>query len=179
MRAALNVRFRPIADIRPRCQPMTMKAFRATITFAFLASPACLLGADPVPLARLGEIQVREFNSGTAEWHSVRLHRPDFFYGWNWRGRESGGSNDDLEILVPVIGKPSSDVHEPLMVTVTSRRSGKVIESRRFAGVKLPESGTAYQVILLKDASCAGALDVVARLGIQERKLILGLDCGE
>ena len=161
---------------------MAMKAFRATITFALLGSPACLLAADSAPHAKLGQMQVREFDSRTGGWHPVELHSPDFLYGWNWRGMQSAdsaGSNDDLEILVPVIGKPSSDVGRPLIVTVTSRRSTKVIESRRFAGLKLPDSGTAYQVVVLKDAACSGALDVVAKLGVEERKLILGLDCGE
>ena len=154
--------FRPIADIRACCQRMAMKALRVSITFALLAWPACLLGADAGPLAKLGRIQVREFDSRTGDWHPVKQHNPDFFYGWNWRGAQSAdaaGSNDDLEILVPLIGKPSSDVGRPLIVTVTSRRSAKVIESRRFAGLRLPESGTAYQVVLLKDAACFGALD--------------------
>src|SRR6185295_13038855 len=60
-----SVSFPPIADIGACCQRMAMKAFRATITFALLGSPACLLAADSAPHAKLGQMQVREFDSRT------------------------------------------------------------------------------------------------------------------
>ena len=151
------------------------------IAFALSAWPACLLGADSVPPAKLGLMQVRVFDTSTGEWNPVYLHSPDFFNGWNWPG-----SNDDLEILVPVIGKPDSKVAQPLLVTVTSRRftnTGrrltKVIQSRRFDGIWLRKNGVSYQAVLIRDAHCSGGLYVVAKLGTEEKKLTLGLDCGD
>jgi len=32
---------------------------------------------------------------------------------------------------------------------------------------------------VIKDAHCSGGLEVVAKLGTEEKKLTLGLDCGE
>jgi hypothetical protein len=102
-----------------------MKSLRAMIAVALLASPACLAGAEPVPLARLGQMEVRIFNARTGEWDPVYLYSPDFFSGWNWPG-----SSDDLEILVPVIGTPNSKVAQPLTVTVTTCCENKIVETR-------------------------------------------------
>jgi len=145
-----------------------MKLTGLMMFVALLALPAGLSAA------RLGDMKVRVFNARTGEWDPVFQFQPDYFSGWNWPG-----SSEDLEVIVTVVGEPKARAADPLTVTVTSRREDKLVLTRRFAEVWLNEKGVSYQVIPIPDAHCAGRLEVIAKLGAEEKKLVLGLDCGD
>lgn len=128
---------------------------------------------------KLEPLRVREFDPGKGEWLDLKLFSPEFFMGWNWRNQRWGGSDDDLQIILPITGQPSTRLPTPIVLTLTSRRTGKVVQRRSFVDVMIPASGTTHQSLVASNLACDGGLDAVATYGSQKRHLHLGLDCGE
>jgi hypothetical protein len=129
--------------------------------------------------AKLEPLEVREFNPETAEWHKLWLLQPRRFHGLNWHTASRGGSDDDLQILVPITGAPSTEVGKPLVVIARSVNTRKIVASRRFTGVNIGPSGRTYQALLLQDMACGPNLEVVATMGAQTEKITLALECVE
>jgi hypothetical protein len=135
--------------------------------------------AEPAMKAKLGPLQLKEFDAALGEWRTIAVDTSRVFAGWNWRNQAWGGSDDDLQVIIPISGRPDLAIREPLVVKVTPRRKPRAIQTREFSGVKLSPQGTSFQLIQLKDVACAGPFDVEAVLGEQKATLVLGLECGE
>ena len=133
--------------------------------------------AQGARLAKLEPLEVREFNPDTAEWHKLWLFEPGRFHGLNWRSGSRGGSDDDLQILVPIAGAPSTEISKPLVVIARLVGTRKIFASRRYIGVKIGPSGRTYQMLLLQDMACGPNLEIVATMGAQSEKITLALEC--
>jgi len=148
----------------------------------WLLTGLCLVSGHAIAATadiKLEPLRVREFDPIKGEWLQLELFSPQSFIGWNWRNQRWGGSDDDLQIILPISGPPSARLPKPIMLTLTSRKTGKVVQRRSFVDVMIPATGTTYQTLVASDLACDGGIDAVATYGSQKRQLYLGLDCGE
>lgn len=146
---------------------------------AFLLALAFQTPPPGDPPARLGDIRAHLFYESTARL-SADISPPRGFSAWNTiiGGGEAEEPASDLLIVVELRAEGEHFENSPLRI-VARNRSGRVLGERRFDSLYTSAAGRAYRALWLRDATCAGEIDIVATLGRQTRTERLTFHCGE
>ena len=130
------------------------------------------------PTVSLTDIQIHLWYETTGRLSSDVTQQPDFV-GRNviiGAGSAEEPAND-LLIVVELKTSGEANVSTPLTVVATNAK-GKVLASREFRGF-LVTGGQVHWPLLVRNAGCAGEVEVTARFGRQHRSEMLSLQCAE
>lgn len=143
------------------------------LALAIQAAPT----ADPP--ARLGDIRAHLFYEATGRL-SPDVSPPREFVAWNTviGGGEAEEPASDLLIVVELRADGEHFENRPLRILARGER-GRLLGERRFDSFYTSASGRAYRTLWLRDATCAGAIEIVATLGRETKNEQLTLNCGE
>jgi hypothetical protein len=150
---------------------------------ALLTAPALAAPAEPRVVLESVRAQLLYERSGTL---SDDLVTATDFAAWNVMSGGGDAKEPANDVLVgAVLTAPGADevnVASPLTLTVRakSRRGepSRILARRVFSGVFLTH-GKAVSSVLLRDATCDGAITIEAVFGRQRKVATIHLECGE
>ncbi len=132
----------------------------------------------PVP-AELGEIRMHLFYEETGRL-SDDISPPRDFSAWNTvsGGGEAEEPANDLLIVAELRTEGQQSVRSPLRVTARNA-GGRLLGERRFVEMFTSEAGRVYLPLWIRDAGCAGIINVTATFRDRTSRESLTLNCGE
>jgi hypothetical protein len=146
---------------------------------ALLLALAAQAAPPADPPAQLGDIRAHLFYEATGRLSSD-VSPPREFSAWNTiiGGGEAEEPASDLLIVVELRAEGEHFETRPLRIVARDGR-GRILGERRFDSLYTSEAGRLYRALWLRDATCAGEIDITATLGRETRTERLTFHCGE
>jgi hypothetical protein len=154
-----------------------MKMSLLALVAISLAAPAT---AQRSTAPRIGQIRAQLYYEETGRL-SGNIAPPTDFHAWNTIIGEGSAEEQarDILISVEVLGRGGQEnIALPLDI-VARGRGGRVLARRRIANMLTSNQGRVWSTLWLNDATCDGAIDIVATIGRSSARTQLGMDCGE
>ena len=160
----------------------------------FAAPVVALALAAPAQAAEIGRIRVHLVYEGTGRLSPDIGTEPNLGF-WNTviGGGEAEEPASDVLILVEVVGESGVDmgvwpgqansppygIDGPLEISARGE-DGRVLGRRRFReSILTGDDGSGWKALWLPDATCAGRIQIEARIGDSMRRAEIALNCGE
>jgi hypothetical protein len=136
-----------------------------------LIAAAAIAAQNPQAASELGQLRAYILSNRTGQF-TEDISPPDSGGHWN---RVLEG--DDIVIMQEIRTTGEQYIERPLRIV--ARVGSRILAQRTYRGILTTDAGRAYQHLILRDATCAGDIQVTVTYGTQSLTETLQMRCGE